>query len=218
MNIKRQIILDTETTGLSPADGHKIIEIGAIELIDRTFTGNNFHKYINPGDVEIEEGAFKVHGISKEFLKDKPLFAEILPELLVYIGNDSELIIHNAPFDIGFLNYEIKLLDKRAKEIADYAGVIDTLLLARKKHPGKPNNLDALCKRYKVDLSERNLHGALLDARLLAEVFLRMTQGQMTLLGDDLLLNKTNKKAQQRKFQRDPNQIIPIIYADDDVN
>lgn len=179
----RQVVLDTETTGLSTADGHRIIEIGCIELIDRQFTGNHFHYYINPGR-EIEIGALQVHGITNEFLADKPFFKDISEKLFEFI-NAAELIIHNAEFDIGFLNYEFRLLDKKFKTIINHCSVIDTLILARQKHPGQQNNLDALCKRYHVDNSDRALHGALLDAKLLAQVYLSMTGGQTNLFIED---------------------------------
>ncbi|MFC1689389.1 DNA polymerase III subunit epsilon [Pseudomonadota bacterium] len=174
----RQIVLDTETTGLETSDGHRIIEIGCVELIDRRLSGNHFHHYINP-EREIEDGALEVHGISREFLQDKPLFADVVDDLLDYIG-DSQLIIHNAPFDVGFLDYELSLLG-RADRVKDHAGVLDTLELARDEHPGQRNSLDALCKRYDVDNSSRTLHGALLDAEILADVYLAMTGGQSDL-------------------------------------
>jgi len=175
----RQIIIDTETTGLEPKD-HRIIEIGCVELINRQFTtNNNFHVYINP-QRSIDSDAIAVHGITTEFLAAKPTFAEIIEDFLAYIDG-AEIIAHNAPFDISFLNNELQLFGKN-KLITDYVTVVDTLKLARKKHPGQRNSLDALCKRYKVDSTKRNLHGALLDARLLAEVYLRMTGGQTTLL------------------------------------
>jgi DNA polymerase III subunit epsilon len=188
----RQIILDTETTGLIPEDGHRIVEIGGIELIDRQFTGNNFHQYINP-ERQVEKGALEVHGISNEFLADKPKFAEIMPKFVDYI-KDAELIIHNAPFDVGFLNYEFRRVEESFDPVEKLAGIFDTLALARKKHPGKKNNLDALCKRYGVDNRKRDFHGALLDARLLAEVFLAMTGGQMSLFSEsDDNVKKTAK-------------------------
>jgi DNA polymerase III subunit epsilon len=175
----RQIVLDTETTGLSPQQGHRIIEIGCIELVRRRQTGNNFHKYINPKRT-IDEGAVAVHGITNEFLEDKPLFSEIASELFDYLDG-AELIIHNAPFDMGFLNHEFHLLRHKAEQLASFCGVIDTLVMARKKHPGQANSLDALCKRYHVDSSGRDFHGALLDARLLADVYLAMTGGQASM-------------------------------------
>ena len=175
----RQIILDTETTGLEPKQGHRIIEIGCIELINRRKTERNFHQYLNP-ERDIEDGAFNIHGLSNEFLSDKSRFADIAQEFIDFI-RDGELIIHNAPFDVGFINAELKLLGKKWGKIEDYCTVFDTLLLAREKHPGQKNNLDALCKRYEVDNSQRDLHGALLDAQILLEVYLKMTGGQTDL-------------------------------------
>ncbi len=189
----RQIILDTETTGLYPEQGHRIIEIGGVELVDRYFTENNFHKYVNP-EREVEAEALAIHGISDEFLADKPLFSEVMQDFIEYIDG-AELIIHNAPFDVGFLNHEFKLVDQQAKDIEEYATVFDTLMFARKKHPGKKNNLDALCRRYNVDNTKRELHGALLDAQLLAEVYLAMTGGQMNLFGEAGARNANNAKA-----------------------
>lgn len=175
----RQIILDTETTGLQTSDGHRLIEIGCIELIDRKFTGNRYHQYINP-DREIEEGALAVHGITNAFLLDKPRFNEIAHDFMNFISG-AELIIHNAPFDVGFINYELNLAKQKWKLLTDYCHVIDTLQLARQLHVGQRNSLDALCKRYSIDNSHRELHGALLDAHLLAQVYLAMTGGQGSL-------------------------------------
>ena len=174
----RQIVLDTETTGLDPLAGHRIIEIGCIELVDRKFTGNNFHCYLNPGR-DIDEGAMQVHGITNEFLADRPGFADIAEELQAYI-RDAELIIHNAPFDVGFLDAEFALLGEKLR-IAQMCRVLDTLVLARSMYPGQRNSLDALCRRYDIDNSHRELHGALLDAEILADVYLRMTGGQKVL-------------------------------------
>lgn len=177
----RQIILDTETTGLDPALGNRIIEIGGIEIVNRQSTGKHFHRYINP-ERDSEEGALKVHGITQEFLADKPKFREIVQEFLDYVSG-AELVIHNAPFDISFLNHELRLLDM--KPMKEYCpSVIDTLKRARELHPGKRNSLDALCERYQVDHTGRTLHGALLDAQLLAEVYLAMTRGQGSLMID----------------------------------
>jgi DNA polymerase-3 subunit epsilon len=176
----RQIVLDTETTGLDPAAGHRIIEIGCVELMERKLTGNRFHVYLNP-EREIDSGAVEVHGLSLEFLTDKPKFADIADDLMDFLGG-AELIIHNAPFDIGFLNHEFQLLAKVGFDITEYCTVLDTLALAKKKHPGQRNNLDALCKRYNVDNRHRDLHGALLDAEILAEVYLAMTGGQTWLV------------------------------------
>jgi len=175
----RQVVLDTETTGLDPQQGHRIIEIGAVELIDRRLTGNHFHQYLNP-ERDIEDGALEVHGISREFLQDKPLFADIAPEFLAFIEG-AELLIHNAPFDIGFLDMELSLQSNPIR-IESHASVLDTLELARDLHPGQRNSLDALCRRYEVDNSSRKLHGALLDAEILADVYLAMTGGQSDLV------------------------------------
>lgn len=174
--MQRQIVLDTETTGLEPAQGHRVIEVGCVEMINRRLTGNNFHCYLNP-DREIDAGAIEVHGITNEFLINKPRFNEIAEELLAFL-TDSELIIHNAAFDIGFLNHEYRLLNENASPVTDYCSVLDSLALARKLHPGQKNNLDALCKRYFIDNTQRTLHGALLDAEILADVYLAMTGGQ----------------------------------------
>jgi DNA polymerase III subunit epsilon len=179
IKLMRQIVLDTETTGISIEDGHRIIEIGCIELIDRKFSHNNFHVYINPGR-EIDKGALAVHGISNQFLQDKPDFITIAKEFINYISG-AELIIHNASFDVGFLNYELQLANLGTQAIDKMCKVIDTLKVARQLHVGQRNSLDALCKRYNVDLSKRDLHGALLDANLLAQVYLSMTGGQSSL-------------------------------------
>jgi DNA polymerase-3 subunit epsilon len=175
----RQIVLDTETTGLETSQDHRIIEIGCVELVNRKLTGNHYHQYINP-QRKVDEGAMQVHGITDEFLEDKPLFANIVDEFLAFVG-DSELVIHNAPFDIGFIDHELSKLPKHPKSIAKLCPVVDTLALARSKHPGQRNNLDALCKRYMVDNSQRDLHGALLDSEILADVYLIMTGGQVNL-------------------------------------
>ncbi|MFB3079168.1 MAG: DNA polymerase III subunit epsilon [Lysobacterales bacterium] len=174
----RQIVLDTETTGLEPRDGHRVIEIGAVELIDRRLTGRHFHQYLNP-ERDIEDGALEVHGITRDFLQDKPVFADVAQEFLDFIEG-TELLIHNAPFDIGFLDMELGLINNPLR-IENHAQVLDTLELARDLHPGQRNSLDALCKRYEVDNSSRNLHGALLDSEILADVYLAMTGGQSDL-------------------------------------
>jgi DNA polymerase III subunit epsilon len=177
----RQIILDTETTGLDPKLGHRVLEVAAVEIIDRRPTGNHFHRYVNPGRAS-EEGALEVHGLTEEFLRDKPKFGDIAKEFLEFLGG-AELIIHNAAFDCAFLDAELGLLD--LKPIAGYCPhVIDTLRMARDLHPGKKNNLNALCERYQIDHSTRTLHGALLDANLLAEAYLAMTRGQDSLIID----------------------------------
>jgi len=177
----RQIFLDTETTGLDPAQGHRIIEIAAVEVVNRRLTNNHFHVYLNP-DREIDIGAQQVHGISLEFLQDKPRFPEITDEFLKFIAG-GELIIHNAPFDVGFLNMELGLIS-RGKLEECCVGIIDTLKMAKEMRPGQRNNLDALCRVYGVDNSSRTLHGALLDAELLADVYLAMTRGQESLMMD----------------------------------
>lgn len=174
----RQIVLDTETTGLEHSQGHRLIEIGCVELVGRRLTGRHFHRYVNP-EREIDAGAIEVHGITNAMLVDEPLFAQIADELLDFVRG-AELIIHNAPFDIGFLNSELGLLG-RGERIEQLCAVIDTLVMARQRHPGQKNNLDALCQRYFVDNSQRELHGALLDAEILADVYLAMTGGQTAL-------------------------------------
>ena len=175
----RQIVLDTETTGLEPDMGHRIIEIGGVELINRKLTGNHFHRYINP-EREIDDGAFEVHGISQAFLADKPVFADVWEEFVTFVAG-AELVIHNAPFDVAFLEYEFRRISGAPERVDRICTVTDSLALARRKHPGQKNNLDALCRRYEVDNSQRELHGALLDAEILADVYLLMTGGQTSL-------------------------------------
>ncbi len=178
----RKIVLDTETTGLEPSQGHRVIEIGCVELVNRRLTGNNYHQYIQP-DRESDEGALQVHGITSEFLSDKPRFADIIDDFLEYIKG-AELVIHNAPFDVGFLDHELKLAGEQYGKVSDHSEILDTLVMARKMRPGQKNNLDALCKHYDVNNTHRELHGALLDAEILSEVYLAMTGGQSTLLLD----------------------------------
>lgn len=179
----RQIVLDTETTGIETSQNHRIIEIGCVELIDRRITDNHWHFYINP-QREIDAGAFAVHGISLESLQDKPLFADIAQDFLDYVKG-AELVIHNAAFDVGFLDHELAKISGESTRINTVCSVLDTLVMARQKHPGQKNNLDALCRRYFIDNSQRSLHGALLDARILADVYLAMTGGQTALSLDD---------------------------------
>lgn len=174
----RQIVLDTETTGIDPAEGHRIIEIGCVEMVERKLTGRNYHVYINP-DREVEAEAITIHGITNEFLVDKPRFADVADEFFEFIKG-AELVIHNAAFDIGFMDSEFSRL-KPVRKTADHCGVVDSLALARARHPGQKNNLNALCKRYGVDNSNRELHGALLDAEILADVYLLLTGGQTAL-------------------------------------
>jgi DNA polymerase-3 subunit epsilon len=199
----RQIILDTETTGLETSQDHRIIEIGCVELIDRRITDNHWHHYINP-DREIDAGAFEVHGISNESLKDKPRFRDVAQNFIDYIEG-AELVIHNAPFDVGFLDHELSKLDGGASSIDRHCTVLDTLVMARQKHPGQKNSLDALCKRYEIDNSQRSLHGALLDARILADVYLIMTGGQTALSLDESLIESDYKvqTGQPRTVRRD---------------
>jgi len=178
----RIVVLDTETTGLNPQEGHRVIEIGCVELIKRRLTGKRFHVYINPDRI-IDEGAIAVHGITNQFLDDKPHFEQIVEDFIAFIRG-AELVIHNAPFDVGFINYEFSRLKNIAGTVTDLCEVFDTLAYARKKHPGQRNSLDALCKRYGIDNSHRDLHGALLDAEILADVFLLMTGGQSSLLDE----------------------------------
>lgn len=212
----RQIVLDTETTGLEPSQGHRIIEIGCVELVGRKLTGRHYHQYINP-EREVDAGAMEVHGITNEFLQDKPLFQQIFQDFVEFIDG-AELIIHNAPFDIGFIDHEFNLLEGQSPgRVADYCNVIDTLVMARQKHPGQRNSLDALCSRYAVDNSQRDLHGALLDAEILADVYLFMTGGQTNLLlsaEDDQ--NKGGSKIATIK-RLDPNRApLKVIQANDE--
>ena len=206
--MNRQIILDTETTGLDVSRNHKIIEIGCIELIDRKFTGNKFHQYLNPMR-EIDQGAISVHGITNEFLKDKPIFSDIKDELFDFI-NDSELIIHNAPFDIGFLESEFKKANHKI-DISKNCKIFDTLVFARKIHPGQKNSLDALCKRYGVDNSSRDFHGALLDARILADVYLLLTGGQTSF---DLV--KDSEEIKDIVYEKKHVGTSPVYRASED--
>lgn len=211
----RQIVLDTETTGLETSQGHRIIEIGCVELFNRRLTGRHYHQYIKP-EREIDAGAQAVHGISNAMLADKPVFARIADEFLNFIG-DAELVIHNAAFDIGFINYELNLLRPGFGSITDRCHVVDTLLMARAKHPGQKNNLDALCKRYGVDNSQRELHGALLDAEILADVYLLMTGGQTALsLGGNQ--SKEEGGDDQNQIRRLPSgrKPLPVIAASHD--
>jgi DNA polymerase-3 subunit epsilon len=179
------VVLDTETTGLEARQGHKIVEIGCVELVNRKLTGRHYHQYINP-QREVEEQAVEVHGLTNEFLADKPVFAHIADEFLEFVKG-AELIIHNAPFDVEFINVEFDQLNKGLDKIENYCGITDSLVMARQKHPGQRNSLDALCQRYGVDNSQRDLHGALLDSEILADVYLAMTGGQtrLSLSGED---------------------------------
>jgi len=175
----RQVVLDTETTGLEPEAGHRIIEIGCVEIVNRRVTNNRFHRYVNPGRA-VDAGALQVHGIENDFLATQPRFAEVVHDFLEFVKG-AELVIHNADFDVNFLNHELRRVDGAPHEIRDCCGVIDTLALARRMHPGQRNSLDALAKRYSVDNSKRDLHGALLDAQILTDIYLSMTGGQVSL-------------------------------------
>jgi DNA polymerase III subunit epsilon len=208
--VSRQVFLDTETTGLDPAQGHRIIELAAVEVVNRRLTGNRFHAYFNP-EREIDIGAQQVHGISLESLLDKPLFADMAAEFLDFI-RDAGLVIHNAPFDLGFLNNELGLIEMGKVESFS-AGVIDTLKMAKELHPGQRNNLDALCKRYGVDNSSRTLHGALLDAELLADVYMAMTRGQESLMME---VGTRAEMAQTATFNR--QQTLIVLAASEDEN
>lgn len=185
----RQIILDTETTGLDPKSGHRVIEIGCIELVNRKFTGEQFHVYLNP-DRESDETALEVHGLTTDFLRDKPRFGEVYDDFITFISN-SELLIHNAEFDINFLDHEINLLSKKLPKVRECVSkVTDTLQIAREKHPGQRNSLDALVKRYEIGGYDRELHGALLDSQILGDVYLSMTGGQSALDFSDNLADQ----------------------------
>ena len=208
----RQIVLDTETTGLEPREGHRIIEIGCVELINRRLTGNNYHQYLQP-DREIDEGALAVHGISNAFLADKPRMADVVDAFVDYV-RDAELIIHNAPFDVGFINHELALLEGDWGRIEDYCRVTDSLLMARGRYPGQRNSLDALCKRLDVDNSAREYHGALLDARILADVYLAMTGGQSSLLLGDEEASTEDDSTDHGVVRVERSGRLPVVQAD----
>ncbi|GJM12407.1 MAG: DNA polymerase III subunit epsilon [Pseudohongiella sp.] len=211
----RQVVLDTETTGLDPSQGHRVIEIGCVEIDNRKLTGKHFHCYLNP-DREIDAGALEVHGLSSQFLADKPRFHQVESEFLEFIDG-SELVIHNAPFDVGFLDHELRATKTKAQSIASYCSVLDSLLLAREKHPGQRNNLDALCKRYGVDNTQRQLHGALLDAEILADVYLVMTSGQSSLLLAEDEKEGSTRRAKSKKSHKEREKIAVIRAASDEI-
>ena len=211
----RQIVLDTETTGLDVSQGHRIIEIGCVELVNRKLTGNHFHQYINPHR-EIDQGAIEVHGITSDFLADKPDFLSIAGAFLEFVQG-AELIIHNAPFDLGFLHSELQRMSHDVGTVESLCSVIDTLVMARSKHPGQRNNLDALCQRYTVDNSQRDLHGALLDAEILADVYLAMTGGQTALqLSESGNDNDGQARAEQLVRLPENRPRLPVIQASAD--
>lgn len=209
----RQIALDTETTGLEVAKNHRIIEIGCVEIINRRITNRHFHYYLQP-DRLIETGAMEVHGITNEFLQGKPRFTNIVQEFIEFI-QDAELVIHNATFDVSFLNYELQLIKQRP--ITDYCQVTDSLALARERHPGQKNSLDALCKRYNIDNSKRDLHGALLDAELLAQVYLAMTGGQSSLLSLETA-TQTQQQTTIRRIATERPQLAVILPTEEELN
>lgn len=213
--VVRHIVLDTETTGLNHEEGHRVIEIGCVEILNRKLTGNRFHVYLNP-DRDIDAGAVEVHGLSAEFLADKPRFPDIQDDFLAFVQG-ADLVIHNAPFDIGFINAELAR-NSVNRRITDFCSVTDTLVMARKKHAGQRNTLDALCKRYEVDNRHRELHGALLDAELLAEVFLSMTGGQSLLALESEIEVVSDQSSDVELIQREPRQFPPltVVYASND--
>ena len=204
----RQIILDTETTGLSTEKGHRIIEIACLEMIDRKITNNHYHCYLNP-ERSIEIGALNVHGLTEEFLANKSKFSDIADDFLAFVNN-AELIIHNAKFDIRFINHELKLANAKVKSIETCCTVTDTLLMARRKHPGQRNSLDALCKRYNVDNSKRTLHGALIDCELLASVYLYMTGGQKKLFEEKIINNQKPALKKSQSKINEQHQLLVI--------
>lgn len=205
----RQIVLDTETTGLSTAQGHRVIEIGCVEMVNRRITGRDFHRFLNP-DRDIDEGAEAVHGISRADLETAPRFPEVVDEFLDFIRG-AELVIHNASFDVGFLEHELKLMKHPQPRITDHASVLDTLAVARSKHPGQRNSLDALCKRYEVDATKRDVHGALIDSELLANVYLAMTGGQTALLLDEESDSVPAKDAAADNSAQASKKSVPVL-------
>lgn len=213
MNDARQIVLDTETTGLETSRDHRIIEIGCVEILNRRPTGRTYHRYLNP-DRRIDDGAIAVHGIRNEDLADQPRFAEVADEFLEFVRG-AELVIHNAPFDVGFIEHELNRMQHRLPRLRDHCRVLDTLALAREMHPGQRISLDALCRRYSVDNSGRDLHGALLDAQLLAEVYLLMTGGQSALSLDVENRSATDAPASPR-VRSGSRGALPIVHPSDE--
>ena len=213
----RQVVLDTETTGLEVSRGHRVIEIGAVELVDRKLTGRHFHKYLNP-EREVDDGAFEVHGLSSEFLSDKSLFSSIADELVQFLEG-SQVIMHNASFDQTFIDNEFRLMKTGTLELSSFCDILDSLALARHKHPGQKNDLDALCRRYGVDNSTRSLHGALLDAEILADVYLLMTGGQTALFpteGEGMQsANQSSNNTDSSYLKK--NRILVISPSEDEI-
>lgn len=209
----RQIVLDTETTGLEVSEGHRVIEIGGVEIINRRLSGKTFHHYLNP-DREVDVEATGVHGMTREDLADKPRFADIADEFVKFV-RDAELVIHNAPFDIGFLDNELRLTHHAVEQMETVCRVLDTLMLARRMHPGRRNSLDALCKRYDIDNTRRDYHGALLDAEILADVYLAMTGGQASLTLQSTM-TANGAAAATQPIERTGGAALPIIRASDD--
>lgn len=217
----RQIVLDTETTGLVHSQGHRVIEIGCVELVDRKLTSNHYHQYINP-EREVDPGALDVHGISNAFLSEKPLFDDVVDDFLQFVKG-AELVIHNAPFDVGFLNNELAIAsDKTGKDygrLEDFCQILDTLEVARRKHPGQKYNLDALCKRYAVDNSQRDLHGALLDSQILADVYLLMTGGQASLsLSEQASAGQSERLERTKPLKRSAEPLMVISASDEELS
>ena len=210
----RQVVLDTETTGLSTAQGHRIIEIGCVEMVNRRLTGREYHRFVNP-ERQIDDGAERVHGISNADLEGQPLFRDIVEEFLSFIRG-SELVIHNAEFDVGFIENELQLMRYEQPKVTTHASVLDTLSMARRMHPGQRNSLDALCKRYAVDASRRSVHGALIDAELLARVYLAMTGGQAALVLDDGHQKSVDEVQDSDARQRPDGLTLRVVAAHKD--
>ncbi|MFP4138109.1 MAG: DNA polymerase III subunit epsilon [Halomonas sp.] len=218
----RQIVLDTETTGIDPREGHRLIEIGAVEMVNRRLTGRRYHQYINP-ERTIEEEAISIHGITNERVADEPVFAEVADAFWSFIEG-AELVIHNAPFDVGFIDHELAMLNRVRGEpalgpVAENCRILDTLQLARDKHPGQRNSLDALCKRYEIDNGHRVLHGALLDAEILADVYLAMTGGQTALLLDPSATTEGGgaRGIQRRPVEREPGRLSVTAPSEEEL-
>jgi|TARA_Y100000310_G_scaffold218241_2_gene219455 DNA polymerase-3 subunit epsilon len=212
----RQVVLDTETTGLEPDQDHRIIEIGCIELIDRKITRRTFQRYINP-ERDSDDGALEVHGLSRQFLADKPLFVDVWEDFFDFVRG-AELVIHNAAFDVAFINYEMSRLADGVGKIEDFCSVVDSLEIARTKHPGQKNSLDALCRRYSVDNSQRELHGALLDAEILADVFLLLTGGQVNLaLGEGEASGSADSSSGPRRLTDDRPPLLVIKASKEEI-